>query len=114
MVQPESMQNCFQALGRVCVTGNCDQGEARRRVVGPDGKLMSLRDLPPPDTSRWVARRKAMVVCAVNGGLLTLSEACRRYGLSVEEFEIWKSSIERHGVKGLRATRAQLYRDLSR
>jgi len=74
---------------------------------------MSLGDLPSPDTKRWVARRKAEVVCAVKGGLLSLPEACRRYGLSVEEFEAWRRSIERHGVKGLRATRAQMYRDLS-
>lgn len=75
---------------------------------------MTLQDLPPSDTKRWVARRKAAVVFAVNGGMLTLPEACRRYGLSVEEFESWRESIARHGVKGLRATRAQLYRDLSR
>ena len=88
--------------------------DAERRVAGPDGKPMSMGDLPPPDTKRWVARRKAAVVCAVKGGLLSLPEACRRYGLSVEEFELWRQSIEQHGVKGLRATRAQLYRDLSR
>jgi transposase len=75
---------------------------------------MTTRDLPPPDTKRWVARRKAAVVLAVKGGLLSLPEACRRYGLSIEEFELWRQSIERHGIKGLRATRAQLYRDLSR
>jgi len=35
---------------------------------------------------RWVIRRKAQVVAAVRGGLLSLEEACSRYMLTVEEF----------------------------
>lgn len=68
-------------------------------------------ELPPPDTKRWVARRKASVVAAVCGGALSVQEACRRYRLSLEEFLAWQRAIERHGVPGLRTTRLQLYRD---
>jgi Protein of unknown function (DUF1153) len=68
-------------------------------------------DLPPPDTKRWVARRKAVVVNAVRSGAITLEEACRRYELSVEEFHAWQRAIETHGVAGLRVTRLQIYRD---
>ncbi|MDH5749749.1 MAG: DUF1153 domain-containing protein, partial [Rhodospirillales bacterium] len=32
-------------------------------------------DLPPPDTTRWVIRRKAAVVAGVRAGLITLEEA---------------------------------------
>ncbi len=71
---------------------------------------MTFADLPPADTQRWVVRRKAAVVAAVRGGLLTLDEACRRYTLSVEEFVSWEKAIERHGVAGLRVTRLQDYR----
>ena len=39
--------------------------ERPKSVIGPDGKLLSLDDLPPPNTQRWVARRKAEVVAAV-------------------------------------------------
>jgi hypothetical protein len=46
----------------------------------------------------------------VDQGLLTLDEACRRYHLTVEEFETWQTTIERHGVRGLRVTRIQEYR----
>jgi hypothetical protein len=67
--------------------------------------------LPPTDTKRWVARRKAVVVDAVRCGALTLDEACRRYRLSVEEFQAWQRAIEAHGVAGLRVTRLQIYRD---
>jgi hypothetical protein len=42
------------------------------RDDGPGG---ALGDLPPPETRRWVARRKAQVVAAVRAGLLTLEEA---------------------------------------
>ena len=68
-------------------------------------------DLPPPDTKRWVARRKAVVVNAVRSGAISLEEACRRYELSVEEFAAWQRAIEAHGVAGLRVTRLQIYRD---
>jgi len=67
--------------------------------------------LPPPDTKRWVVRRKAIVVAAVRSGALSIQEACRRYKLSVEEFLAWQRAIDRHGVPGLRVTRLQIYRD---
>ena len=38
-------------------------------VVGPTGTPLTLRDLPPAETNRWVIRRKAEVVAAVRGGL---------------------------------------------
>jgi hypothetical protein len=71
----------------------------------------SILDLPSPDTKRWVARRKAVVVHAVRNGAISLQEACRRYKLSVEEFLAWQRAIERHGIPGLRVTRLQIYRD---
>lgn len=80
-------------------------------VYVADCGMLTLSDLPPPDTQRWVSRRKAEVVAAVEGGLLTLREACQRYSLSVEEFASWQRSMERHGLAGLRATRVQKYRD---
>jgi hypothetical protein len=68
-------------------------------------------DLPPPDTKRWVTRRKAVIVNAVRTGVISLEEVCRRYGLSVEEFHAWECAIDTHGVPGLRVTRLQIYRD---
>ena len=68
-------------------------------------------DLPPPDTKRWVTRRKAVVVNAVRSGVISLEEVCRRYELSVEEFLAWQRAIETHGVPGLRVTRLQIYLD---
>ena len=55
-------------------------------VIGPDGSPLTIADLPAPGTKRWVIRRKAEVVAAVRGGLLSLEEACSRYTLTVEEF----------------------------
>jgi hypothetical protein len=81
-------------------------------VTGPFGVTLTLDSLPPPDTNRWVARRKAEVLAAINGGLLTLEEACVRYRLSVEELQLWQEAVERAGVPGLRVTRIQLYRDV--
>jgi hypothetical protein len=66
--------------------------------------------LPPLDTKRWVIRRKAQVVSAVENGSISLEHACEQYSLSVEEFLSWQRAIEEHGLRGLRATRVQQYR----
>jgi len=71
---------------------------------------LTLAELPPANTTRWVTRRKAAVVAAVREGLITLDDACRRYQLSVEEFTSWQRLVDRHGLPGLRATRIQDYR----
>jgi hypothetical protein len=64
-----------------------DQRHNRARyVTGPDGRVLTLANLPPLDTKRWVIRRKAELVAAVRGGLLSLEEACERYTLTVDEF----------------------------
>jgi hypothetical protein len=80
-------------------------------VVGP---IASLDSLPPPDTKRWVIRRKAEVVAAVRAGVISLEEACRRYTLSIEEFLSWQRLVDSHGLPGLRVTRLQDYREQGR
>ena len=50
--------------------------------------------LPPPDTKRWVRKRKAMVVDAVRNGAVSLEEVCRRYELTIEEFRSWQRAID--------------------
>lgn len=74
----------------------------------------SIDDLPPPNTKRWVIRRKAEVVAAVRSGVISLDDACRRYTLSIEEFLTWQRLIDSHGMAGLRVTRLQDYRSLDR
>lgn len=71
--------------------------------VASQGPVTSLEALPPVTTKRWVAGRKAAVVAAVQAGQLTLMEACRRYGLSPEEFAEWEHHYKADGLKGLRA-----------
>ena len=59
-------------------------------------------------------RRKAEVVTAVRNGLIGLDEACERYRLSVEEFLSWEQMVNAHGLRGLRITRTQVYRQFER
>ena len=66
--------------------------------------------LPPPNTRRWVVRRKAAVVTAVRTGRITLVEALQRYQLTEEEYRSWERAFEHHGLAGLRSTRLQQYR----
>ncbi|HEX8241430.1 MAG TPA: DUF1153 domain-containing protein [Allosphingosinicella sp.] len=82
------------------------------QVIGPLGEPLTLDSLPPPSTTRWVVRRKAEVVAAVNGGLLSVDEACERYTLSLEEFASWQRAVDRSGMPGLRVTRIQHYKSL--
>ena len=87
-----------------------------RRIPGPttvtlsDGRRMTRADLPPPETRRWVASRKAAVVQAVDSGLIEPEEAQSRWDLSAEELEGWRSAAARHGIGALRATALQRYR----
>ena len=78
--------------------------------TAPKSHPTSVDDLPPPDTTRWVVRRKAQVVAGVRAGILSVEDACKRYNLSLEEFMSWQSLVDRHGPRGLRATRVQQYR----
>lgn len=82
------------------------------QVIGPLGEPLTLDSLPPPGTTRWVVRRKAEVVAAVNGGLLSINDVCERYCLTLEEFASWQRAVDRSGMPGLRVTRIQHYRGL--
>ena len=79
-------------------------------VVGPTGTPLTLNDLPPSNTDRWVIRRKAEVVAAVRGGLLSLDDALAKYRLTAEEFLAWQKANDKRGMQGLRTTRIQSYR----
>ena len=79
-------------------------------VIGPDGERMTLSDLPSPGIRRWVPRRKARVVAAVDGGLITEEEACNRYEISEEELNSWRTMLTRHGLRGLCVTRLNALR----
>lgn len=83
-----------------------------RQVTLPDGSVLSRADLPPADTCRWVASRKAIVVRAVSYGLMTESEALQRYSLSEEEFALWRAAVESYGENALKVTTLQKYRQL--
>lgn len=83
-----------------------------RQVTLPDGSILCRSDLPPPETRRWVASRKAVVVRAVLHGLIPESEALARYGLSEEEFALWRGAVEKHGEQALKVTAIQRFRQL--
>ena len=62
-------------------------------VIGPTGSRLTLSDLPPPGAMHWVDRRKAEVVAAVRGGLISFEQARSRYMLSAEEFITWQKLV---------------------
>lgn len=78
----------------------------------PDGTKLTRSDLPSSNTSRWVARRKAVVVAAVDHGLIEAEEACSMYRLSPEELDLWRTAVRNHGAAALRVTAIQKYRQL--
>jgi hypothetical protein len=80
------------------------------RIIGPMREVLTRDNLPPRDTTRWVASRKAQVVAAVESGLITIEEAMTRYNLSLEEFYSWQRAMDRGGVSGLRVAAGQRLR----
>ena len=84
-----------------------DRGFRKRKAyyIAPDGKPIALADLPARSTRRWEARRKMKVVMAVEQGLISLEEACRRYRLTLDRYLCWQRSLERHEL------RMQVHRD---
>jgi hypothetical protein len=85
-------------------------GAGEKYVLGPRGEPLTMADLPSSNTQRWVAHRKAEVVAAVRGGLLSLEDACSRYSLSLQEFLAWQRSMDLHGLAGLRTTHLREHR----
>ena len=104
------MQNAHDlSLGCVMYLKKVD---GPRAVKLADGSVMTLADLPPPNTRRWVASRKAAVVRGVIYGLISEEAACKRYDLSKEEFQQWVRAVSEHGENALKATSVQKYRQL--
>jgi hypothetical protein len=97
------MQTIQQELG----SGSAEKGEASA------DKWAGL-PLPPPGATRWWPHRKAAVVAAVRGGLLSLNEAQERYALSIEEYLTWQHGIDLFGLAGLRMDGTQRRRAKSR
>ena len=109
-----SIYHLLTIRGESCRGGEdwyMDNGDAlgAKPVRGPDGCVLTIADLPPPNTKRWVIRRKAIVAAAVRGGLITLDMACSRYRLNAEELVSWQYYIDRYGFQALRTTRVQCY-----
>jgi hypothetical protein len=81
-------------------------------TIGAPAPTDPLADLPPVDTNRWVASRKAAVLVAIADGRLSRAAACARYRISEAELRLWERAVECAGVPGLRVTRVQIYREV--
>lgn len=87
-----------------------EQTSGPNPIIEQAREPLTMENLPPPNIRRWITRRKAEVVAAVRTGLLSLDEACVRYGITIEEFLSWQRLLDEHGLQGLRATRLKEYR----
>ena len=74
-----------------------------------NGSILSLDNLPPVGTLRWVASRKATVVRAVLYGLISQDKALKLYNLSIDEFQSWVQALHDHGEIALKITQSQKY-----
>ena len=81
-----------------------------RSVTLANGSVMTLADLPPANTKRWVASRKAAVVRGVAYGLIAQGDALKKYQISEDEFHQWVKAVSEHGEEALKATALQKYR----
>ena len=76
-------------------------------MTGTAGKFLTINNLPPTNIKRWTTLRKAQVVSVVHRGLIAREHACERYCISPEELLSWEHSLNKHGMRGLRATNRQ-------
>jgi len=90
-----------------CFSGELAAIELLVAQAHRSGMKPAMIELPPTNTLRWVARRKAAVVSAVSSGMLTIEEACRRYHMSEDELLAWQHAFERSGIDGLRSGSVQ-------
>ena len=81
-----------------------------RAVTLSDGIVMTRADLPPVETTRWVASRKAAVVRGITAGQISHEDALERWSLSEAELAEWLGAEKIHGEVALKATLTQSYR----
>jgi hypothetical protein len=79
--------------------------EKRKAAIGLRGNVIAQYDLPPAHGVRWTALRKADLIAAILGGVITLDEAKARYALTTEELSEWRRALAAGGVSGLKATK---------
>jgi hypothetical protein len=79
--------------------------QKRRVAVGLRGNVIAPYDLPPAHGARWTPQRKADLIAAILGGVITLDEAKARYALTIEELSEWRRGLAAAGVRGLKATK---------
>lgn len=76
-----------------------------------DGVPLCINDLPAAGyRGYWTAKRKAKLLLAIQGELMSISEAFERYAMTADEIIAWRRDFYPHGINGLRATRLQEYR----
>jgi len=78
-------------------------------ALGPTGQI-TVDSLPPANTSRWTARRKAEVIAAIHGKLITREWALKTYRWTEAELKYWEMSLAKFGLDGLKVTKVHEHR----
>lgn len=79
-------------------------------VLGPTGQI-TVDTLPTANTARWTARRKAEVIAAIHGGLVTRAWALNTYKhLTDNELRYWETTYRKFGLDGLKVTKVHEHR----
>ncbi len=74
------------------------------------GRPVEVGDLPSPN-DRWTQKKKLILISALADGLITASEAQKKYSLSADELNSWVELYDTHGLSALRSTYIRDYRD---
>jgi hypothetical protein len=95
---------------RLGIAANCEFG------IADNANSNETREERPADAAagpvrkplkRWVPSRKAEIVDAVRGGLISLDEALERHALSIDEYLMWQRGLELFGHAGLRVNKTK-------
>ena len=52
-----------------------------------------------PKIERWTAQRKAAIIVDVLKGMISVPEACRKYGITQGEYREWADEFMRGGIE---------------
>ena len=68
------------------------------------GNVVTIADLPAATQRRWTPNRKAVVVSAVQNGIISLEAVLSRYDMTEQEFRLWEAALREPGAHGLKST----------
>ena len=79
-------------------------------------EILALLDISPDQSEsiHWTPQRKARLSLLIEKDKVSIETAQVLFGLSIEELISWRDRLRTQGIRGLRITHTQTYRNMDR